>query len=53
MKDILTFEDGILICKHIFQIAIDKTLNGVREEEEIFHKAHETVSYTHLTLPTN
>jgi len=41
MKDILTFEDGILICKHIFQIAIDKTLNGVREEEEIFHKAHE------------
>jgi hypothetical protein len=41
MKDILTFEDGILICKHIFQIAIDKTLNGVREEEEIFHRAHE------------
>jgi hypothetical protein len=41
MKDILTFEDGILLCKHIFQIAIDKTLNGVMEEEEIFHRAHE------------
>ncbi len=41
MKDILTFEDGILICKHIYQIAIDKTLNGVIEQEEIFYKAHE------------
>jgi hypothetical protein len=44
MKDILTFEDGILLCKHIYQIAIDKTLNGVREEEEIFHRAHEMLN---------
>ena len=41
MKDILTFEDGVLLCKYIYQIAIDKTLKGVVEEEEIFHRAHE------------
>ena len=28
----LTFEDGILLCKHIYQCAIHKTLNGVMEE---------------------
>ena len=41
MRDSLTFEDGVLICKHIYQSAIDKTLNGVIEQEEIFYRAHE------------
>ena len=40
MKKQLTFEDGILLCKHIYQSAIDKTLNGVIEQERIFYKAH-------------
>lgn len=40
MRDELSFEDGILICKHIYQNAIDKILNGVVEQEEIFYKAH-------------
>ena len=37
----LTFEDGILLCKHIYQCAIHKTLQGVMEEWEIFEKTHE------------
>jgi len=37
----LTFEDGILICKHIYQCAIHKTLNGVVEEWDIFQKSHD------------
>ena len=37
----LTFEDGILLCKHIYQCAIHKTLQGVMEEWEIFQKTHE------------
>jgi hypothetical protein len=41
MKEILTFEDGVILCKYIYQLAIDKTLNGVIEEEEIFYRAHE------------
>ena len=44
MNKNLTFEDGILICKHIYQSTIDKTLNGVFEQEEIFYKAHEMLS---------
>ena len=44
MREGLTFEDGILLCKHIYQCAIDKTLNGVLEQEEIFYKAHEAIS---------
>lgn len=40
----LTFEDGILLCKHIYQSAIDKTLNGVIEQEQIFYKVHEILS---------
>lgn len=44
MKDELTFEDGILLCKYIFQSAIDKTLNGVIEQEQIFHKTHKILS---------
>ena len=41
MRDNLTFEDGLLLCKHIYQSAIEKTLNGVIEQEEIFYKAHD------------
>ncbi len=41
MREDLTFEDGILLCKHIYQSAIEKTLNGVIEQEEIFFKTHE------------
>ena len=37
----LTFEDGVIFCKHIYQCAIHKTLNGVPEEWEIFFKTHE------------
>jgi hypothetical protein len=44
MKDILTFDDGVLLCKYIYQKAIDNTLNGVIEQEEIFYKAHEMLS---------
>jgi len=39
----LTFEDGILFCKHIFQCAIQKTLNGVPEQWDIFYKTHDTL----------
>jgi len=41
MGEDLTFQDGILICKYIYQNVIDKTLNGVIEQEEIFHKTYE------------
>jgi len=44
MTDNLTFEDGVLLCKHIYQSAIDKTLNGVIEQEEIFFKAHDMLN---------
>jgi len=44
MKDDLTFEDGVLLCKHIYQNAIDKTLNGVIEQEQIFYRAHDMIS---------
>ena len=40
MREDLTFQDGVLLCKYIYQSAIDKTLNGVHEQEEIFFKAH-------------
>ena len=40
MRKGLTFEDGILLCKHIFQSAIEKTLNGVIEQEQIFYRTH-------------
>lgn len=42
-EDSLTFEDGILFCKHIYQCAIHKTLNGVPEEWDIFYKTYETL----------
>lgn len=41
MRDDFTFEDGVLLCKYIYQSAIEKTLNGVIEQEEIFYKAHD------------
>jgi hypothetical protein len=44
MRDDLTFEDGILLCKHIYQSAIEKTLNGVMEQEQIFYRAHELLN---------
>ena len=44
MREELTFEDGIILCKYIFQSAIDKTLNGVMEQEEIFYRAYEQLS---------
>jgi len=44
MRDDLTFEDGVLLCKHIYQSAIEKTLSGVIEQEQIFYKAHELLS---------
>lgn len=36
----LTFEDGIILCKHLFQCAIHKTMNGDPEEWIIFYKAY-------------
>ena len=44
MEERLTFEDGVLLCKHIYQCAIHKTLHGVMEEWEIFQKTHEVLS---------
>lgn len=41
MKNELTFEDGVLLCKHIYQSAIEKTLNGVLEQEQIFYKTYD------------
>ena len=39
----LTFEDGIILCKYIFQCAIHKTLHGVPEEWDIFFKTFEMI----------
>lgn len=44
MTDNLTFEDGVLLCKYIYQSVIDKTLNGVIEQEQIFYKVHELLN---------
>ena len=41
MGEELSFNDGVLVCKYVFQSAIEKTLNGVIEQEEIFYKAHD------------
>jgi hypothetical protein len=40
MKKKLTFEDGVLLCKHIYQSAIEKILNGVIEQEQIFYRTY-------------
>ena len=37
----LTFEDGVIFCKYLYQSAIHKTLNGVPEEWMIFYKTHD------------
>ena len=39
----LTFEDGIVCCKYLYQCAIHKTLNGVPEEWAIFYKTHDAL----------
>ena len=44
MTDNLTFEDGVLLCKYIYQSIIEKTLNGVIEQKQIFYKAHEMLN---------
>jgi hypothetical protein len=43
-EDQLTFEDGILLCSHIYQCAIHKTLHGVIEEWDIYQKTHEMLT---------
>lgn len=43
MKELLTFEDGLLLAKHIYQSAIDKTLKGIPEQEEIFYRAYNQI----------
>jgi hypothetical protein len=43
-EDKLTFEDGILFCKYLFQCAMHKTLNGVPEEWLINYKTHELLN---------
>jgi len=37
----LSFTDGVIVCKHIYQCAIEKTLHGVIEQEQIFYKVHD------------
>jgi hypothetical protein len=44
VREELTFEDGILLCKHIYQSAIEKTLNGGIEQDLIFYKTHKILS---------
>jgi hypothetical protein len=44
MTDNLTFEDGVLLCKYIYQSVIEKMLNEVIEQEQIFYKAHEMLN---------
>ena len=39
----LSFTDGILLCNHIYQCAIEKTLKGVLEQEEIFYRAYDMI----------
>lgn len=43
MEETLSFEDGVMLTKHIYQNAIDKTLNGVIEQEQIFFRAHDVL----------
>jgi|GEM_PF-963692 hypothetical protein len=44
MEENLTFRDGMLLCKYIYQCAIHKTLQGVIEEWEIFQRTHDLLS---------
>lgn len=50
MKKKLTFEDGVLLCKHIYQSAIEKILNGVIEEEQIFFKTHNMLKKLNINV---
>ena len=52
-REELTFEDGILLCKHIFQCAIHKTLHGVPEEWDIYYKTHEALEKLNPNINTN
>ena len=47
MKDSLTFKDGLRLCKYIYQSAIEKILNGVIEQEQIFYKADNILNKLH------
>ena len=40
----LSFTDGVILCNHIYQCAIEKILHGVIEQEEIFYKAHDLIT---------
>jgi hypothetical protein len=40
-EETLTFEDGIIFCKHLYQCAIHKTMNGDPEEWIIFYKTYD------------
>jgi hypothetical protein len=50
MKKQLTFEDGVLLCKFIYQSAIDKILKGVIEQEQIFYKTHNMLNKLDIKL---
>ena len=51
MEENLSFEDGIILCKHIFQCAIQKTLHGIPEQWDIFYKTHDLLK--HITTNTS
>ena len=50
MKKQLTFEDGVLLCKYIYQSAIEKILKGVIEQEEIFYKTYKMLDRLDIKL---
>ena len=37
----LSFEDGILLAKHIYECAVHKTLRDVPEQWQIYYNAYE------------
>ncbi|MBU0496471.1 MAG: hypothetical protein KKC68_07145 [Candidatus Thermoplasmatota archaeon] len=40
----LSFEDGVLLAKHIYECAIHKTLHDVPEQWHIYFKTYELLS---------
>lgn len=36
----LTFEDGLILAKHIYECAVHKTLNNVPEQWQIYYKTY-------------